>query len=285
MKGTAMFLRRRLKKVGEGKNVVIYLSKDHPSTFVSAGLFKQEGKVLKDKKGRYVIIIRNPIRAFQFPPCTQYPYLWGKYDGGVAGGSITYAKDTSLYTNWHVASVTNTVCYNSDSNYATATMVDAWKPDLENCVELEIELFIRRLLKILGIKYHSGIYSQYDFAEMLTTKPVSTQWDMPPLVFFAGSCLAKEEANCIGLAFPNPLLKQQLPEAPFRVKGYCTLWQFESEGTAYGPVTVTVNYENGKCAVFKDTYAIVFDQLNFIPGCSGSPMFIEVEDAQSQGQG
>jgi hypothetical protein len=275
-----MFLRRRLKKVGEGKNVVIYLSKEHPSTFVSAGLFKQEGKVFRDKKGRYVIIIRNPIRAFQFPPCTQYPYLWGNYDGGVAGGSITYAKDTSLYTNWHVATVTNTVCYNGDNNYATASMVKAWKPKLKNCAKLEMMLFIKRLFRTIDSKYCSRIYSQYDFALMQTSKSVNTQWDMPPLVFFAGSCLAKEEANCIGLAFPNPLLKQQLPEAPFRVKGYCTLWQFESEGTAYGPVTVTVNYENGKCAVFRDAYAIVFDQLNFIPGCSGSPIFIEIEQPQ-----
>ncbi len=272
---------RKLKKIGEGKDVVIYLSKHKSHELVAMGLFKQDPSgLLRDKRGRYVIVVNRPFYAFYsqppFPQCTTYPYLWSKFQTGYAGGSITYAKDTTLYTNWHVAEIANTVCYNGNPNYAEASVVKEWVPELENCTVLMLKRIINLIAKYLGLgKLFHNPTSQYDFAEMQTTAPVNVGWDMPPLVFFAGSCLAKEESGCAGLAFPNPLVNAQLPSKPFMIKGYCTLWQFESEGIAAGPVTITVNYEDGQCAKFNDVYVILFRGSNFIPGCSGSPIFIE----------
>ncbi len=276
-----MFGFRKLRKIGEGENVIVYLSKHKAHELVAMGIFKQDQSgLLRDKKGRYVIIVNRPFYAFStpFPTCNTYPYLWGRLQEGYAGGSITYAKDTTLYTNWHVAEMTNTVCYNGNPNYAQASLVKEWVPELENCTVLAIKRLLNMIAKYLGLgRLFKNPSSQYDFAEMQTTAPLNVGWDMPPLVFFAGSCLEKMEPGCAGLAFPNPLVNPQLPKKPFKVKGYCTLWQFESEGTAIGPLTITVTYENGQCAKFNDAYAILFTGPNFIPGCSGSPIFIEQE--------
>ncbi len=234
-----------LKKIFEGNNYVVYRSNgtEFVSNAIKKGFFIESNGVLYDKKGRRVIITQSDF--------FHYPRLVGNCGGSVFGVNGHY-----VFTNWHVASCTDTLDM-GNSNYYMVSWIKEYKPRI-------MPMWLIELLGLLGIE----VVSRYDFAVgYISGNYFYIPYGKHALILTAGNCRDSDDLNCLNIALEVPY-SSPIPNG-YRVRVECNYWGYEATEEVIDIGSALVNYGNGY-ALLKPAYLLKPIDKSAIPGCSGS---------------
>jgi hypothetical protein len=159
-------------------------------------------------------------------------------------------------------------------------LVHEWRPKIIPYWAYTLIQWAQRYITI------KPFYSFFDYAQLTAGYDIQdiTKWSITPnLVYTAGTCKDVNKQNCIGVALPIRLPGYAPPppgNLPLDYIGYCTYWSYEFSGRVIDYGESNIWYEDG-VAVFKNAYLLNFFDKPGIPGCSGSPVIVNMRGVRS----